>query len=195
MVVSAASGATGSVAGQLARIAGARAVGIAGGSEKCRYVVEELGFDACVDYRAPDFEARLDAACPKGVDVDYENVGGAIFKTVFDRMNHGGRVVLCGLVSEYSQTDWPAGPNLWPAIYKALRIEGFRASNYFDRIPEFVIKAVAWSREGRLKHRENIVEGIENAPDAFVSLLAGSHVGKMMVKVADDPTRDCAQST
>lgn len=188
VVVSAASGATGSIAGQLARIAGARAVGIAGGAEKCRYVVDELGFDACVDYRAPDFEARLDAACPQGVDVDFENVGGTIFQKVFDRMNHSGRVVLCGLVSEYSQKSWPAGPNLWPTIYKALRIEGFRASTYFDRIPEFVVKAVAWSKEGRLKHSEHVVEGIDNAPAAFVSLLEGSHFGKVMVKVAEDPT-------
>lgn len=191
VVVSAAAGATGSIAGQLARIAGARAVGIAGGAGKCRYVAEELGFDACVDYRAPDFAARLDAACPNGIDVNFENVGGAILQAAFDRMNQSGRIILCGLVSEYSQTDLPAGPNLWPAIYKSLRIEGFLASTYFHRIPEFVGKAVAWSREGRLSHHEHIVEGIENAPGAFVSMLEGAHFGKMMIKV--DP--GCKQAS
>jgi NADPH-dependent curcumin reductase CurA len=186
VVVSAASGATGSVAGQLARIAGARAVGIAGGSDKCRYVVEQLGFDACVDYRAKDFAAQLDQACPKGIDVDYENVGGTVLRTVFDRMNQGGRVILCGLVSEYSQGAWPDGPSLWPAVYKSLRIEGFRASTHFHRIPEFVAKAVAWAAEGRLKHHEQVYEGIENAPLAFVSMLEGKHLGKVMVRVAQE---------
>ncbi len=184
LAVSAASGATGSVVGQIAKIAGARAVGIAGGPEKCRYVVEELGFDACVDYGAPDFAARLDAACPDGIDVDFENVGGRVFQTVFERMNPLGRVVICGLVSEYnSGGTWPAGPNLWPAVYKSLRIEGFRASRYFDRIPEFIELALGWAAEGRLKHHEHIVEGIANAPSAFCDMLAGRHLGKVMVKV------------
>jgi NADPH-dependent curcumin reductase len=183
LVVSAASGATGSIVGQIAKIAEARAVGIAGGTEKCRYVVEKLGFDACVDYRAQDFVDQLDAACPNGIDVDFENVGGEILKTVFARMNQYGRVIVCGLVSEYGKDVWPQGPNLWPTVYKSLRIEGFRASRYFDRIPEFVEKALAWSAEGRLIHREHIVEGIENAPFAFVEMLAGRHLGKVMVKV------------
>lgn len=183
VVVSAASGATGSVAGQIARIMGARAVGIAGGPEKCRYVVEELGFDACVDYRTPDFGERLAAACPDGVDVDFENVGGDVLKAVFGRMNLLGRVVICGLVSEYSREVWPDGPNLWPAVHKSLRIEGFRASRYFDRIPEFVDKALAWSAEGRLRHSEHITHGLANAPQAFVDMLAGRHLGKAMVSL------------
>jgi NADPH-dependent curcumin reductase CurA len=184
VVVSAAAGATGAAVGQIARILGARAVGIAGGAEKCRKVVEEYGFDACVDYKAADFGARLDAACPDGIDVDFENVGGDVLRAVYDRMNVGGRVIVCGLVSEYSRDDgFLPGPSLWPAVYKSLRIEGFRASRYFDRIPEFVDKALEWSRAGRFAHSEHITEGIENAPQAFVDMLAGRHFGKAMVKV------------
>ncbi len=186
LVVAAASGATGAVVGQIAKILGARAVGIAGGADKCRYVVDELDFDACVDHRAPDFLKQLDAACPDGIDVDFENVGGDILKAVFARMNLYGRVVICGLVSEYGSVGaWPAGPNLWPTVYKALRIEGFRASRYFDRIPEFVDKALTWAAEGRLRHREHIVEGIENAPAAFCDMLAGRHLGKVMVRIQE----------
>ncbi|HEU0222260.1 MAG TPA: NADP-dependent oxidoreductase [Paracoccaceae bacterium] len=181
VVVSAASGATGAVAGQIARILGARAVGIAGGPEKCRHA-EALGFDACIDYRQPDFAARLDAACPDGIDVDFENVGGEILRTVFERMNRYGRVILCGLVAEYHELEnMPPGPNLWRAVYNALRIEGFLASRYFGRLPEFVEKALAWSAEGRLQHSEHIVRGFENVPSAFLDLLAGRHLGKVMV--------------
>ena len=184
LVVSAASGATGAVAGQIARIMGARAVGIAGGPDKCRHVVEELGFDACVDHRAPDFSARLDAACPDGIDVDFENVGGGVLRAVFARMNPFGRIVICGLVSDYNRDGaWPDGPCLWPAVHKSLRIEGFRASRYFDRIPEFTDAALGWAAQGRLKQSEHISEGIENAPQAFVDMLAGRHIGKAMVKV------------
>lgn len=186
VVVSAASGATGAVAGQIARIMGARVVGIAGGAEKCRYVVDSLGFDDCVDYRQPDFEARLDAACPDGIDVDYENVGGKILHTVFPRMNRYGRVILCGLVAEYNNQDLTPGPNLWRAVYHALRIEGFLASRYWDRIPEFVDAALRWSQAGELRHREHIVAGFDNVPAAFLDLLAGRHLGKVMVELAEN---------
>lgn len=185
VVVSAAAGATGAIAGQLARIAGARAVGIAGGPEKCDYVVRQLGFDACVDYRAAGFEARLDAACPDGIDVDFENVGGAVLKTVFHRMNQGGRVVLCGLVAEYgSGGGWPDGPSLWPAVYQSLRIEGFRASTHFQSLPEFIDAALDWAAQGRLRQHEHITEGIAQAPVAFIDMLQGRHLGKAMVRVA-----------
>lgn len=189
VVVSAAAGATGAIAGQLARIAGARAVGIAGGPEKCGYVVRQLGFDACVDYRAANFEAQLDAACPDGVDVNFENVGGAVLKTVFRRMNQGGRVVLCGLVAEYgsgssNSGNWPDGPSLWPAVYQSLRIEGFRASTHFARLPEFIDAALDWAAQGRLRQHEHITEGIANAPAAFIAMLQGRHLGKAMVRVA-----------
>jgi len=183
VVVSAASGATGAIAGQIAKIMGARAVGIAGGAEKCRYA-EKLGFDACVDYRQQDFGARLEAACPNGIDVDYENVGGEILRTVFQRMNRRGRVILCGLVAEYNSLEsFPPGPNLWRAVYNALRIEGFLASRYYDRIPEFIERALHWSSESRLRHYEHIVRGLENAPAAFLDLLAGRHLGKVMVEL------------
>jgi NADPH-dependent curcumin reductase CurA len=183
VVVSAAAGATGAAVGQIARIFGARAVGIAGGAEKCRQVVEAYGFDACVDYKAADFAERLDAACPDGIDVDFENVGGDILRAVYERMNQGGRVIVCGLVSEYSRDGFLPGPSLWPAVYKSLRIEGFRASRYFDRIPEFVDKALEWSQAGLFTHREHVTQGIGNTPQAFVDMLAGRHFGKAMVEV------------
>ena len=184
VVVSAAAGATGAVAGQIARIWGARAVGIAGGESKCRHV-ESLGFDACVDYKGDDFVGRLSAACPNGIDVDYENVGGAVLDAIFPRMNRYGRVILCGLVSEYSMAKVPPGPNLWRAVYNALRIEGFLASRYWHRLPEFVEQALAWSGEGRLRQVEHIVDGFENTPFAFRELLMGKHFGKFMVRIAD----------
>jgi NADPH-dependent curcumin reductase CurA len=184
VVVSAASGATGAIAGQIAKIIGARAVGIAGGAEKCLHA-EALGFDACVDYRRPDFAEQLDAACPNGIDVDYENVGGEILRIVFQRMNRFGRVILCGLVAEYNDLDNPPlGPNLWRAVYNGLRIEGFLASRYYDRIPEFVERALRWSSEGRLKQSEHIVRGMENVPAAFLDLMAGRHLGKVIVQLA-----------
>ena len=184
VVVSAAAGATGAIAGQIANILGARAVGIAGGAEKCRHV-ESLGFDVCVDYKAPDFLAKLDAACPNGIDVDYENVGGTVLDAVFPRMNRFGRVLLCGLVAEYSAEIAPPGPSLWRAVYNALRIEGFLASRHFHKIPEFVEQALRWIDEGRLHHAEHIVEGFEHVPAAFNDLLAGNHLGKVIVKIGD----------
>ncbi len=183
VVVSAAAGGTGAMAGQFARIAGARVVGIAGGGEKCRHVVDNLGFDQCIDHRAPDFEARLSAACPDGIDVDYENVGGRILGTVYERMNIGGRVIICGLASEYHNDGWAAGPSLWPTVYKSLRIEGFRASRHFDRVPEFIEQALLLAEEGRLTHYEQIYRGLENAPAAFIDMLQGRHLGKAMVEL------------
>lgn len=182
VVVSAASGATGAVAGQIARIMGARAVGIAGGAQKCRHA-ESLGFAECVDYREPAFTAQLDAACPRGIDVDFENVGGALLDAVWPRMNRFGRVILCGLVSEYNLKAAPRGPNLWPAVYNSLTIQGFLASRYFSRIPEFVDAALQWSQAGTLRHAEHLVQGMENVPGAFLDLLSGRHIGKVIVKL------------
>lgn len=183
VVISAAAGGTGAMAGQFARIAGARVIGIAGGPEKCRHVVDNLGFAQCVDHGAPDFEARLDAACPDGVDVDYENVGGRILGAVYERMNVGGRIIICGLASEYSDDGWAPGPSLWPTVHKSLRIEGFRASRHFDRIPQFVEQALLWADEGRLTHSEQIYHGLENAPLAFINMLQGRNLGKTMVQL------------
>jgi NADPH-dependent curcumin reductase CurA len=182
VVVSAASGATGAVAGQIARIMGARAVGIAGGAEKCRHA-ESLGFEACIDHREPAFSAHLDAACPDGIDVDFENVGGALLDAVVPRMNRFGRVILCGLVSEYNLAAAPRGPNLWPAVYNSLRIEGFLASRYFSRIPEFIDTALQWSQAGMLRHAEHVVHGMENVPAAFADLMNGRHIGKVIVEL------------
>jgi NADPH-dependent curcumin reductase CurA len=182
VVVSAASGATGAVAGQIARIMGARAVGIAGGAEKCRHA-ESLGFEACIDHRDPAFSAHLDAACPDGIDVDFENVGGALLDAVVPRMNRFGRVILCGLVSEYNLAAAPRGPNLWPAVYNSLRIEGFLASRYFSRIPEFIDTALQWSQAGMLRHAEHVVHGMENVPAAFADLMNGRHIGKVIVEL------------
>lgn len=183
VVVSAAAGGTGAMAGQFARIKGARVVGIAGGPEKCRHVVDNLGFHQCVDHRAPEFDALLDVACPDGIDVDYENVGGRILDAVYERMNIGGRIVICGLASEYGNDGWAAGPSLWPTVYKSLRIEGFRASRYFDRIPEFVEQALLWADEGRLTHSEHIYHGLDAAPSAFINMLQGRNLGKTMVQL------------
>jgi NADPH-dependent curcumin reductase CurA len=182
VVVSAASGATGAVAGQIARILGARSVGIAGGAEKCRHA-ESLGFAACIDYRDPAFPTSLDAACTGGIDVDFENVGGALLDAVVPRMNRFGRIVLCGLVAEYNLATAPRGPNLWPAVYNSLRIEGFLASRYFSRIPEFIDTALQWSQAGLLRHAEHIVRGMENVPAAFLDLLNGRHLGKVIVEL------------
>jgi NADPH-dependent curcumin reductase CurA len=185
LVVSAASGAVGAVVGQLARLAGARAVGIAGGPAKCRYVTAELGFDACVDHRDPGFVAALDAACPKGVDVYFENVGGAVQEAVFPRLNDHGRMVMCGMVAEYNDETPRPGPNLMAAVRKRLRIEGFIVSDRFDRLSEYRAKAIPWIREGRLKYREDVVDGLDQAPKAFIGLLEGKNFGKLLVRLAD----------
>jgi NADPH-dependent curcumin reductase CurA len=189
VVVSAASGAVGSVVGQLARIAGARAVGIAGGAEKCRYVERELGFDACLDHREPDLGAALDHACPSGIDVYFENVGGAVQQAVFPRLNNFARVVMCGMVAEYNDRAPRPGPNLMAAVRKRLRIEGFIVSDQFQRLAEYRAKAVGWIKEGRIKYREDVVDGLEQAPAAFIGLLQGRNLGKLLVKVGADPAR------
>src|SRR5262249_29612726 len=184
VVVSAASGAVGGVAGQLARIAGARVVGIAGGPGQGRFVTREVGFDACLDYRAGGLGAALDRACPSGIDVYFENVGGAVQEAVFPRLNDFGRMVMCGMVSEYNDATPPPGPNLMAAVRKRLRIEGFIVSDQWDRLPEYRAKALGWIKDGRLRYREDIVEGLENAPRAFVGLLQGKNFGKLLIRVA-----------
>jgi NADPH-dependent curcumin reductase CurA len=168
-VVAAASGAVGSVVGQIARIKGARAVGIAGGTDKCRYVTEELGFDACIDHRLPDFAARLATACPKGIDVYFENVGGAVFEAVFPLLNPFARIPVCGLISMYNATSLSPGPILLPHLMRAtltkrLTFRGFIVSDFFGRYGDFMHDVSAWFGEGRIKYREDVVDGLENAP-------------------------------
>jgi NADPH-dependent curcumin reductase len=189
VVVSAASGAVGAVVGQLAKIKGCRAVGIVGSAEKCRYVVDELGFDACVNYKTDDLVPALKAACPNGVDVYFENVGGAVFAAILRLINKGARIPLCGLISEYNATGNPAGPNLRPLLVQRAAIKGFIVSDHPDRAPAFAQEVAPLVMTGRIKFREDIVDGLDNAPSAFIGLLAGKNFGKLLVRVSADPTR------
>jgi NADPH-dependent curcumin reductase CurA len=189
VVVSAASGAVGAVVGQLAKIKGCRAVGIAGSPDKCRYVVDELGFDACVNYKTDDLVPALKAACPDGVDVYFENVGGAVFAAILRLINKGARIPLCGIISEYNATGNPSGPNLRPLLVQRATIKGFIVSDHPERAPAFVQEVAPLVMTGRIKFREDIVDGLDNAPSAFIGLLAGKNFGKLMVRVSPDPTR------
>jgi NADPH-dependent curcumin reductase CurA len=186
VVVSAAAGATGNVAGQLARIVGARVVGIAGTEEKRRVLEDELGFSATVDYRSDTFRADLREACQDGIDVYFDNVGGAVLDAVLPRMNVHGRIVCCGVLSAYD-TDGPApGPRAVPAllISKRLRMEGFVVLDHVERWGEAAQQLAAWIASGELHVLEEVVEGLSAAPAAFVDLLAGGNVGKRMIRVA-----------
>jgi NADPH-dependent curcumin reductase CurA len=189
VVVSAAAGAVGSAVGQIARIKGCRAVGIAGGPAKCDHVVKELGFDAAVDYRTRDFVTALEQACPNGIDVYFDNVGGDILKAVLRQINRGARIPLCGIISQYNATEPPAGPNLAPVLVNRALIQGFIISDHAERMPAFLRDCGEWVRTGRLKYREDIVDGLERAPEAFIGLLRGKNLGKLIVRVAPDPTR------
>ena len=189
VVVSAASGAVGAVVGQLAKIKGCRAVGIAGSPDKCKYVVDELGFDACVNYKTDDLVPALRAACPNGVDVYFENVGGTVFAAILRVINKGARIPLCGIISEYNATGNPAGPNLRPLLVQRAMIKGFIVSDHNDRAPAFLQEVAPLVMSGRIKFREDIVDGLDNAPNAFIGLLAGKNFGKLMVRVSPDPTR------
>ncbi len=184
VVVSAASGAVGSVVGQLAKARGCRAVGIAGSADKCRYVVEDLGFDACVNYKGDDFKSSLATACPKGVDVYFDNVGGAVLAAVLRLLNRGARIPLCGLISEYNATTNPGGPNLRPLIVHRAMIKGFIISDHFDRFAAFLQECTPLVASRRLKYREDIVEGLESAPAALIGLFSGRNFGKLLVRVS-----------
>ena len=190
VVVSAASGAVGSAVGQIARIKGARAVGIAGGPDKCGYVRQELGFDDCVDHRAADFAERLAAACPKGIDVYFENVGSPVWDAVFPLFNPFARVPVCGLIAQYNMTELPAGPNRVPPLFRAvltkrLLIRGFIVSDFAAHFNDFIRDMPQWVKEGRIKYREDVADGLENAPTAFMGMLQGRNFGKQLVRVAE----------
>jgi NADPH-dependent curcumin reductase len=189
VVVSAASGAVGAVAGQIAKLKGARVVGIAGGADKCRYIESELGFDAALDHRGPDLGAALDGTCPNGIDVYFENVGGAVQQAVFPRLNDFGRMVMCGMISEYNDAAPRLGPNLGSVVRKRLKIQGFIVSDQRHRAAEFRAFLAPLVRSGQLKYREDIVDGLEHAPEAFIGLLAGKNFGKLLIRLAPDPTR------
>lgn len=187
VVVSAASGAVGSIVGQIARIKGCRAVGIAGGEKKCRYVVEELGFDACIDYRSLDFEQRLATATPDRVDVDFENVGGRVMDAVLGRLNDYARVVLCGVISDYEATAGNAAANGVTRVRELLVNRASLQAFIISEHPEYWGGALAelagWVKEGRIKYREDIAQGLENAPATFLKLLTGANFGKLLVKL------------
>lgn len=188
VVISAASGAVGSVAGQIAKIKGCRVVGVAGSDAKCDYVVKELGFDECINRNTQDLSSALKAACPDGIDVYFDNTAGAILEAVLQQINLGARIPLVGLISQYNAENPPPGPNLMPLLVKRALIKGFLVSDYQQRQAEFLNDVVQWLQAGKLKYKEDVVEGLENAPRAFIGLLQGKNFGKLIVKVSDDPT-------
>ena len=191
VVVAAATGAVGSVVGQIAKIKGCRVVGIAGGADKCKYAVEELGFEACVDHRAADFPQQLAAACDKGIDVYFENVGGAVFSAVLPLLNLHARVPVCGLIANYNATDKPQGPDNLPGLMgrllvRRIKMQGFIIFDYYHRYPEFFKEMSGWFAAGKIKFREDIVDGLENAPQAFIGLLEGKNFGKLVIRAGDE---------
>ena len=188
VVVSAAAGAVGSIVGQIAKIKGCRAVGMAGSEEKCRFVTETLGFDACINYKQGDLAAALKEACPNGIDIYYDNVAGPILEAVLGQINLHARIPLVGLISQYNATTPPPGPNLVSLLIKRSLIQGFLVSDYGHMQPQFLQEMGQWLRKGKVRYREDVVEGLENAPEAFLGLFSGQNTGKLLVRVSDDPT-------
>jgi NADPH-dependent curcumin reductase CurA len=184
LVISAAAGSVGSIAGQIGKIRGARVVGIAGGADKCKYIVDELGFDAAVDYKSGDFKQQLKAATPDGIHVNFENVGGEVMRAVLARMVIGGRVALCGMISGYNSSE-RASDDFSPFIMKRLTLRGFLVLDY-TKTKEAVGAIAGWIREGKIKTEETVADGLENAPDVINRLFDGSHRGKLLLKVAAD---------
>ena len=192
IAVAAASGAVGSVVGQIAKLKGCRVIGIAGGTEKCRSVVDELGFDACIDHHNADFNQQLATACPKGIDVYFENVGGKVFDAVLPLLNPAARIPVCGLIAHYNDTALPDGPDRLglltrTLLIKRIKMQGFIIfDDYGHRYSEFCDQMSTWLNEGKIIFREDIVAGLENAPQAFIGLLEGKNFGKLIVRVAND---------
>ena len=194
LVVSAASGAVGATVGQIGKIYGCRVVGVAGTNDKCEFTKAELGFDDCVNYKDADFKEKLKSACPDGVDIYWENVGGITFDTVMPLLNDYARIPVCGLISLYNATSLKGGekdrlPLLFRQILtKRMMIKGFIVFNHYDQREESIIALSKWINEGKIKYKEDFVEGLENAPNAFIGLLNGKNFGKLVVKVNPDPT-------
>ena len=194
VVVAAASGAVGSVVGQIAKIKGARAVGIAGSTDKCQYVADELGFDACINHKGANFSEQVEAACPEGIDVYFENVAGMVFETVLPFFNNFARIPVCGTIAIANATELPSGPNqihmlLRQILTKRLNFKGFIVSDFLDQEEEALTTMAGWIRKGKLRYREDFVDGLEKAPSALIGLLKGKNFGKLVVRVSDDPTR------
>ena len=183
VVVSGAAGATGSVAGQIARIKGCRVVGLAGGADKCKWLTDELGFDAAIDYKSEDVGRALDAACPNGINIYFDNVGGEILDLCLARIAMNARVVICGGISRYNAQGRSRAAQLLNLVFRRARMEGFIVLDYAKRFPEASRKMQQWIDSGELKHRATVVEGFKNLPKALIQLFQGDNIGKMMVKV------------
>ncbi|BDR15214.1 NADP-dependent oxidoreductase [Vibrio sp. STUT-A11] len=189
IVVASATGPVGSTVGQIAKLKGCRVVGIAGGEDKCRYAKEELGFDECIDHKADDFAQQLENACDNGIDVYFENVGGKVFDAVMPLLNVNARIPVCGLISQYNATELPQGTDHLPLLMvniltKRIKVQGFIIfDDYGHRYDEFAQDMNQWLAEGKIQYREQLVQGLENAPDAFIGLLEGKNFGKVVVQV------------
>jgi NADPH-dependent curcumin reductase CurA len=188
VVLAASTGAVGSVVGQIAKLKGCRVVGIAGAAKKCQYAVDVLGYDACVSHYDDDMAQQLAAACPDGIDVYFENVGGSSWEAVMPLLNNFARVPVCGLIAHYNQTELPAGPDRMSLLQglilqRSIKMQGFIVSNYRNRIPDFIGDMTGWLAQGKIKYREDMVEGLENAPRAFLGLFTGANFGKLVVRV------------
>lgn len=184
ILVSGAAGAVGSLVGQIARIKGCRAVGIAGSDEKVKWLVDDLRFDAAFNYKTtPDYDAKLKELCPKGIDCYFDNVGGKITEAVFRQINTAARIAICGQISQYNLDKPEMGPPLSYLLTKRAKAEGFLVFQFLDRYPEGIAQMAEWLRDGKLTYREQIIEGFENTPRAFIAMLAGENIGKMLVKV------------
>jgi NADPH-dependent curcumin reductase CurA len=188
LVVTAAAGAVGSLAGQMGKIAGCRVVGIAGSDEKCEWITRELGFDAAVNYKKQDVREGLKSTCTDGIDIDFENVGGPIMDAIFERLNLCARVALCGLISQYNTDAPPPGPsNFANILLKRARVQGFIVLDYAPRFTEAASAIVQWLKDGKLKYRIDMVEGLRAAPAALNRLFDGANIGKLLVRVSDEP--------
>jgi NADPH-dependent curcumin reductase CurA len=192
VVVAAATGAVGSLVGQIAKLKGCKVIGIAGGEEKCRSAVEELGFDACIDHKSPDLAAQLAEACDAGIDVYFENVGGKVFDAVLPLLNSCARIPLCGMISQYNATELPEGPDrmfslMGNLLVKRIKMQGFIVfDDYGHRYNEFSQDMMQWLQDGKIKYREHMVEGLENTVESFMGLLEGKNFGKLVMRVGPD---------
>ena len=186
IAISAAAGAVGSIVGQIAKIKGCHVVGIAGGAEKCRWIQQDLGFDAAIDYKSEDVGAALDRLCPDGVDISFENVGGPIMDAVFSRLRLGGRMALCGMISGYNSDAPMAGPTDFGRILmNRLTVRGFVVIDYFARASEAFADLSEWIAAGKIHWKDHVIDGLEEAPDALQRLFTGNHDGKLIVKISD----------
>lgn len=186
LVVTGAAGGVGSIVGQIGKMAGCRVLGIAGGAEKCRWLTEDLGFDAAIDYKTEKVKHRLRDLAPDGIDVLWDNVGGDLLDDLMARIAHKARVVICGGISRYQQAGRPAGPsNYFNIVFKSARMEGFLLSDFTADMDEGRARLLKWYREGRIVYRDDVVEGLENAPETLMRLFTGGNVGKLLIKVAD----------